>query len=101
MKLNYAKFNLILEKKYKNEVKTLNFADDIFNEVSFRSNSTDSDGEYDDGCHEENELEDEEFVGNTKVMLDGLKEDEKGLKRFHDLEDMLLFDCSKRRKTRN
>ncbi|KAG2206146.1 hypothetical protein INT47_003795 [Mucor saturninus] len=79
VKLNYAKFNLILEEK---------------------SNSTDSDGEYDDGCHEENEPEDEEFVGNTKVMLDGLKEDEKGLKRFHDLEDM-LFDCSKRRNTRN
>ncbi|KAI7896190.1 uncharacterized protein EV154DRAFT_541627 [Mucor mucedo] len=28
VKLNYAKFNLILEEKYKNEVKTLNFADD-------------------------------------------------------------------------
>lgn len=47
VKLNYAKFNLILEEKYKNEVKTLNFADDIFNEVSFMSNSTNNDGEYD------------------------------------------------------
>ncbi|KAI8981639.1 hypothetical protein BDF20DRAFT_834336 [Mycotypha africana] len=101
MKLNYAKFNFILEEKYKNEVKTLNFADDIFNEVSFISNSTNSDGEYENGYHEENEPEDEDFVKNTKVMLDGLKEDEKGLKRFHDWEDMLLFDCSKRRKTRN
>ncbi|KAL9550830.1 hypothetical protein PS6_005344 [Mucor atramentarius] len=101
LKLNYAKFNLILEEKYKNEVKTLNFADGIFNEVSFTSNSTNSDGEYEDEYHEENEPEDEDFVENTKVMLDGLKEDEKGLKRFHDWEDMLLFDCSKRRKTRN
>ncbi|KAI7852575.1 hypothetical protein BDC45DRAFT_588020 [Circinella umbellata] len=100
VKLNHAKFNLILKKKYKNEVKTLNFADDIFTEVSFTSNSTNSDEEYEDEYHEENEPEDEDFVENTKVMLDGLKEDEKGLKRFHDWEDM-LFDCSKRRKTRN
>ncbi|GAA5816024.1 hypothetical protein MFLAVUS_009546 [Mucor flavus] len=99
VKLNYAKFNLILEEKYKNEVKTLNFADGIFNEVSFMSNSTNSDGEYEDGYHEENEPEDEDFVENTKVMLDELKEDEKGMKRFHDWEDMLLFDCSKRKKT--
>ncbi|EPB84857.1 hypothetical protein HMPREF1544_08359 [Mucor circinelloides 1006PhL] len=101
VKLNYAKFSLILEEKYKNEVKTLNFADGIFNEVSFTSNSTNSGGEYEDEYHEENEPEDEDFVENTKVMLDGLKKDEKGLKRFHDWEDMLLFDCSKRRKTRN
>lgn len=77
VKLNYAKFNLILE-----EVKMLNFADDNFNEVSFISDSADSNGELEDGYHEENKPKDEDFVENTKEMLDELNEDEKGLKCF-------------------
>lgn len=93
---------MILEEKHKKEAETLKFADDFFNEVSFMSNSTNSDGEYEGEYDEENEPpEDEDFVENTKVMLDGLKEDEQGLKRLHDWEDMLLFDCSKRTKKRN
>ncbi|KAI7896140.1 uncharacterized protein EV154DRAFT_547796 [Mucor mucedo] len=92
VKLNYAKFNLILEKKYKNEVKTLNFADDHSSEISITSDSTNSDIESEDSNYKP---EDKDFVENTKVMLDELKEEEKGLKRFHDWEDMLLYDCSK------
>ncbi|KAI8364044.1 hypothetical protein EDC96DRAFT_594266 [Choanephora cucurbitarum] len=101
VKLNYAKFDVFLEGKYKNEDKALNFADNIFSEVCFTSNGTHNDGEYEDEYHEENEPEDGDFVKNTKVMLGGFMEVEKGLKRFHDWENMLLFDCSKRRKTRN
>ncbi|KAG2208988.1 hypothetical protein INT47_011128 [Mucor saturninus] len=89
---------LSLEERYKNEVKTLNFADGHLSEVSITSDSTNSNVESEDSDHEP---EDEDFVENTKVMLDELREEEKGLKRFHDWEDMLLYECSKRLKTRN
>ncbi|KAI7896141.1 uncharacterized protein EV154DRAFT_281485 [Mucor mucedo] len=59
VKLNYAKFNLILEEKYKNEVKTLNFSDDHLSEISITSDSTNSDIESEDSNYK---LEDKDFV---------------------------------------
>lgn len=96
VKLNYAKFTLILEEKYKQETETLNFSDDPSNEISFVSNSTNSDCEEED----KNDEDIEDFVERTMVKMNQMKLDEKGLKQFSDWEDLMLFDCTKRRRTR-
>ncbi|KAI9480903.1 MAG: hypothetical protein EXX96DRAFT_564655 [Benjaminiella poitrasii] len=67
VKLNYAKFILILEEKYKQEIKTLNFSDSSFNEISFVSNSNREDEEGED------DQDDEDFVERAKVKLDQMK----------------------------
>lgn len=92
VKLNYSKFTLILEEKYEPEISVLKFDNNLFNEVSFVSNSTNSDGEEEE---DENEEEDKDFVERTKLKLDPLKPNEEGLKQFSDWEDMLVFEMSK------
>ena len=102
--LSYAKFTLILEEKYKQEIENLVFDDDPLNEVSFVSNSTDSDseegqndGDEKNGEKSENDIDD--FVERTLAKVKNLKLGEEGLKKFSDWEDLLLFDRAKRRRT--
>lgn len=104
VKLNYAKFTLILEEKYKQEIENLAFDDDPLNEMSFVSNSTDSDseegqndGDEKNGEKSENDIDD--FVERTLAKVKNLKLGEEGLKNFSDWEDLLLFDRAKRRRT--
>lgn len=104
VKLSYAKFTLILEEKYKQEIENLVFDDDPLNEVSFVSNSTDSDseegqndGDEKNGEKSENDIDD--FVERTLAKVKNLKLGEEGLKKFSDWEDLLLFDRAKRRRT--
>lgn len=104
VKLNYAKFTLILEEKYKQEIENLVFDDDPLNEVSFVSNSNDSDseegqndGDKKNGEKSENDIDD--FVERMLAKVKNLKLGEEGLKNFSDWEDLLLFDRAKRRRT--
>lgn len=101
VKMNYAKFSLILEEKYKQEIKTLDFEDDPFNEISFVSNSTNIDSEEEE---EEEEMPDpvmQDFDARTMRKLEQLTLNEEDLKQFADWEDMLMFDHIKRRRTVN
>ncbi|KAG1584197.1 hypothetical protein G6F48_008045 [Rhizopus delemar] len=96
VKLNYTKFTLILEEKYKNEIENLVFDEEFLNEVSFISNSTDSNnGEAET---DEDEKNNDDFVETTLAKIKNLKMDEKGLKKFSDWEDLLLHDRTKRRR---
>lgn len=99
VKLNYAKFILILEEKYKQEIERLNFSEDSLNEISFVSNSANSDCESEEEGNQDDK-DDGDFVERTKEKLDQMKPDEQGLKKFSDWEDLLLFDCTKRRRTK-
>ncbi|KAI8890958.1 hypothetical protein K501DRAFT_265461 [Backusella circina FSU 941] len=77
-KLNYAKFILILEEKYKQEIEGLNFNDDSLNETRFVSNTTNSDCEDEDNQDSEGDEDDDGFVERTKNKLDRMKPDEQG-----------------------
>ncbi|KAI7904274.1 uncharacterized protein BX663DRAFT_530378 [Cokeromyces recurvatus] len=89
-KLNYAKFTLILEEKYKQEIENLMFDHDPLDGMSFVSDSTDS--------NQKSEYDIEDFVENTLAKVKNLKVGEEGLKRFSDWEELLLFDRVKCRK---
>ncbi|ORE01592.1 hypothetical protein BCV72DRAFT_320912 [Rhizopus microsporus var. microsporus] len=96
VKLNYTKFTLILKEKYKNEIENLVFDEEFLNEVSFISNSTDSNnGEAET---DEDEKNNDDFVETTLAKIKNLKMDEKGLKKFSNWEDLLLHDRTKRRR---
>ncbi|CEP17553.1 hypothetical protein [Parasitella parasitica] len=85
VKLNYAKFILILEEKYKQEIERLNFSEDSLNEISFVSNSTNSDCESEEEG-DQDDKDDGDFVERIKEKLDQMKPDEQGLKKFSDWE---------------
>ncbi|KAI9349399.1 hypothetical protein BD770DRAFT_436717 [Pilaira anomala] len=84
VKLNYAKFALILKELCKQKVKKASFSDV---EISLATHKS------------EEEEYNEEFVRNTKAMLDKINHNEKDLMQFSDWEDMLSFESAKRRRT--
>jgi hypothetical protein len=96
VKLDCTKSTLILEENCKEKIKTLNFGDDLFNEISCVCNSTNNDCEEENEVNEdEMEVDDEYFIARTMAKLNQVKPNEEGLKGFSDWEDMLLFGCTK------